>query len=240
MQNLLVRFFLTYQLCMMSLSLSAQEAPENHAPLVKIMQPVTGETLGQNTMVPYEIQVNDVEDGHSAYEEIQEQQVIFVVKYLEDSSEVYDYLAKIAQDLRPIFAMTKSTCLTCHAASSKLIGPSFDLVAKKYKGKDHAQTYLTEKVMQGSVGIWGEEIMPPHPDLKKEELTQIVDWILTQADNPTQFYVGLEGAVRTTEATNRSGKEVYVLTAGYEDDGLAPTSKQAKVGLQSRVCKVRP
>lgn len=239
MQIRFVHFLVTYLLSMINFMALIQAQVENNTPIVKIIKPKTSKPLKGNTLIPYSISVNDVEDGNSAYEEITDWEVILIAKYLKDSSLVNDYLARIKLDLVPLFAMSKSTCLTCHAASSKLIGPSFDLVAKRYRENDNAKTYLTEKVISGSTGIWGKVKMPPNPDLNKEEVALIVDWILKQADNPTPFYAGLEGTIRTQEAQTNSDIEVYVLTAAYMDHGLISAPKNQKLGLQTITLKVR-
>jgi len=239
MQDLLIRFLGVYLLSLASLITQAQGQLENHAPKVKITEPSTGASLDWNTLLPYAITVNDQEDGNSAYEEINGREVIFVVKYLENSALVDGYLARIGENFAPLMAMAKSTCLNCHAASSKLIGPSFDLLAKKYSARDNAKAYLTDKVMSGSTGIWGEEKMPPQPELNKEEVGLIVDWILRQKNDPTLFYVGLEGAIRTPENPGSASKAVGVLTAVYEDHGSANAPNERKLGRQTPILKGR-
>jgi len=239
MQNRLVQFLVIYLLSMICGMAPIQAQVENNTPIVKIIQPKTSKPLKWNTLIPYSITVNDVEDGNSAYEEITDWEVLLIAKYLKDSSLVKDYLARIKLDLVPLFAMSKSTCLTCHAASSKLIGPSFDLIAKRYRENDRAKTYLTEKIISGGTGIWGEVKMPPNPDLNKAEVALIVDWILKQADNPTPFYVGMEGAIRAQKAQTNSDIGVYVLTAAYKDHGLTSAPKNQKLGLQTITLKIR-
>lgn len=239
MQDLFVRFFVVYLLFLISWTTHAQVRTENNAPVVQIIKPKTSEPLNWNTLVPYSINVNDREDGNSAYEEIADREVILIVKYLKDSSLVKNYLNRLNLDLAPLLAMSKSTCLNCHAASDKLIGPSFDLIADKYGADDKAKAYLSEKVITGGFGTWGEVKMPPHPDLKQEKLSQIIDWILMQKDNPIQFYLGLEGAIRTQKIPAVSHREVYVLTAAYKDHGLKKSLKDQKLGLQSVTLKMK-
>lgn len=71
-----------------------------------------------------------------------------------------------------------STCLACHLATSKSIGPSYKDVAKKYKNDDGASETLAEKILKGGVGVWGQQPMPPHPQHNIEETQQMVDAIL--------------------------------------------------------------
>jgi cytochrome c len=79
-------------------------------------------------------------------------------------------------------AMTKAGCNACHALDKKLIGPSFQEIAKKYKGDAKAVTLLSEKVRKGGTGNWGQIPMPPNPPEKisDTDLKSVVEWILTK------------------------------------------------------------
>ena len=65
--------------------------------------------------------------------------------------------------------------------NSKVIGPAYRDVARKYKGDEQAETMLMQKVKNGGAGVWGKFPMPPHPDVAEEDLRTVVDWILTGA-----------------------------------------------------------
>lgn len=77
--------------------------------------------------------------------------------------------------------MTKSDCMTCHKLDMKLVGPSFQEIAAKYKGQAEATDKLVEKVIAGGTGNWGQIPMTPHPALAKEDVKKMVEWILSQA-----------------------------------------------------------
>ncbi len=222
-----------FLLYLISFTAHGQSVSENNAPIVEIIKPKANKKLKCNSLVPYSISVKDVEDGNSAYEEIANFEIILLSKYLEDSSLATEYLENINKDLEPLFAMSKSTCLSCHAATHKLIGPSFDMISKRYNDQENAKTYLVEKVIAGGSGIWGEVPMLPHPGLSKQEVGFLIDWILSQADNPTQFYIGGAGAFKTKEVQTISNKSVYILTAAYEDHGISDDSKSKKHGTHS-------
>ncbi|HSO06524.1 MAG TPA: c-type cytochrome [Pelomicrobium sp.] len=72
----------------------------------------------------------------------------------------------------------KSGCMACHAEDKKLVGPSMKEIAAKYKGQKDAVAKLTEKVKKGGAGVWGQVPMPPHPQLKEEDIKKIVEWYL--------------------------------------------------------------
>ncbi len=54
-----------------------------------------------------------------------------------------------------------SGCLNCHNVDTKLVGPALKEVAAKYAGQADAAAYLTDKIIKGSNGVWGQVPMPP-------------------------------------------------------------------------------
>ncbi len=74
---------------------------------------------------------------------------------------------------------TKSGCMACHAVDKKLVGPSYQDVAKKYKASDEAM--LVTKVKTGGKGNWGQIPMPPNAAVKDEDLKTLVKWVLAGA-----------------------------------------------------------
>ncbi len=74
--------------------------------------------------------------------------------------------------------IAESTCLACHLANDKSVGPAYIDVAKKYSGKKDAVDYMSKKILAGGKGVWGEQPMPPNPQLNIEQATQIAEAIL--------------------------------------------------------------
>jgi len=72
-----------------------------------------------------------------------------------------------------------SDCRTCHKDDSKLIGPAYQDVAKKYAGQPGAVDTLAKKVMAGGSGVWGQIPMAAHPQLSKEDAEAMVTYILS-------------------------------------------------------------
>ncbi len=70
-------------------------------------------------------------------------------------------------------------CLACHSVKTKVLGPSYQDVAKKYKNDKKAKTMLIQKIKNGGTGNWGNIPMPGHPKIKNEDLDKIVTWILS-------------------------------------------------------------
>ena len=75
--------------------------------------------------------------------------------------------------------MKGSDCMACHAEATKLVGPSYKDIGKKYHGDAGAVDKLVKKVKSGGSGAWGAIPMTPHPALKDEDVKVMVEWILS-------------------------------------------------------------
>jgi cytochrome c len=73
----------------------------------------------------------------------------------------------------------KNACMSCHGVDKKIVGPAFKEVAKKYAGDKTAHDKLAAKVKAGGKGVWGEVPMPPNPNLKPEDASKIIAWVLS-------------------------------------------------------------
>jgi cytochrome c len=77
--------------------------------------------------------------------------------------------------------LSESKCTTCHAVTKKKDGPSYQEVAKKYKGKPDAKAKLIKHVtVPSKVEIDGEK--EDHGTVKtrdKAKIENLVEWILS-------------------------------------------------------------
>ncbi len=73
----------------------------------------------------------------------------------------------------------KKNCMACHATDKKLVGPAYKEVAAKYAGQKDAVAKLTDKVMKGGTGVWGQVPMPANPQVTAAEAKTLVTWVLT-------------------------------------------------------------
>jgi len=216
------------------LGFSSLPIQENNTPVIKIIAPDANSTFRWNSLIPYEIYVSDQEDGNSEYEEINPHEVLLVVQYLKDSAQINSYLDSEAKtDYKPLVQMGRSTCFNCHMAKGTLIGPSFERIAAKYNRDTQAVEKLTKKIITGSTAVWGDEKMPPHPDLKVGQIREMVRWILQNNSDPNKdFLAGIAGSIKTKEQdASTSQKNVLIMTARYVDhgsDGLGQNQKQAQ------------
>jgi len=70
-------------------------------------------------------------------------------------------------------------CMACHSVDTKIVGPAYKDVAKKYAGDKTAETKLVQKVLKGGSGTWGAMAMPPNTQVSEAEAHTLVKWILS-------------------------------------------------------------
>lgn len=75
----------------------------------------------------------------------------------------------------------KHGCLGCHAAATKLVGPTYRDVGAKYAGDANAVAALAQSIRNGGSGKWGEIPMPPQKQVSEADAKKLVRWILDGA-----------------------------------------------------------
>ncbi len=73
----------------------------------------------------------------------------------------------------------KNGCMACHNLDTKLVGPSWKDVGRKYAGDAEAEAKLVTKVRKGGKGVWGEVPMPPNVTVKEADVRTLVKYVLT-------------------------------------------------------------
>ena len=85
----------------------------------------------------------------------------------------------------PAFANTdlakKNACMACNAVDKKLVGPSYQDVAKKYSGQKDAAANLAKSIKAGGSGKWGPVPMPAQAGLSDADALTLATWILAGA-----------------------------------------------------------
>ncbi len=109
-------------------------------------------------------------------------------------------------------------CKSCHKENEKSIGPSYMMVSQKY-GKDrNAMSYLTQKIIKGGGGVWGETAMAAHPSLSQSDAQQMVSWIMSlDRKEPLKKSMASTGTI--IPPTGQKPNTVMVLSASYTDKG---------------------
>ncbi len=78
----------------------------------------------------------------------------------------------------PELAKSKN-CVACHHVERKMIGPAYKAIAERYAKDESAIPKLSEKVIKGGAGSWGQTPMPPQPGVTPADAEALVKWILS-------------------------------------------------------------
>ena len=70
-------------------------------------------------------------------------------------------------------------CMSCHSVDTKILGPSFKDIAKKYAGDKTAEAKLATKIIKGGSGAWGAIPMPANSQVTEADSKTLVKWILS-------------------------------------------------------------
>src|SRR5206468_7777293 len=81
-----------------------------------------------------------------------------------------------------------------------------------------AITYLSQKIIRGGGGVWGETQMAAHPNLPQSDAQQIVQWVLSLA-NQGAIKKSLPPTGTITPPANTKPGATMVLSASYTDKG---------------------
>ena len=114
--------------------------------------------------------------------------------------------------------MLSLDCKSCHKEEEKSVGPSFIEVSKKYGKDPNALAYLSQKIIKGGSGVWGQVAMAAHPTLSQEDVHQIVGWVLSLS-NKAAIKKSLPQTGSVVPPANQKPSSVLVLSASYTDKG---------------------
>lgn len=77
-----------------------------------------------------------------------------------------------------------SDCMRCHGIDRKFVGPGFVQIADRYRDQSGAQAHIAQKIREGSVGVWGNVIMPRHLHVTQEHAEGMAAWIMALPAQP--------------------------------------------------------
>jgi cytochrome c551/c552 len=160
----------------------------------------------------------DVKDNDTA--KIDNANLFVSVEYVEGFDKAGSTMGhQQAQALVSGKSLTQSLdCKTCHKEADKSIGPAFNLVAEKYQNDKNARTYLSDKIMKGGKGVWGEASMAPHASIAQNDLQEIVTWILSLANKGT-LKKSLPASGNIMPPAGQKPNTALILSASYTDKG---------------------
>lgn len=162
-----------------------------------------------------------------------------------------DYQARSILEASPLGHQTEQTppgllyiqqgdCVACHNVDQASAGPSYRSVAERYVSEPGMVRYLMNKIIEGGSGVWGDQVMPAHPDLTNDVVREMVRYILSLA-TPGEA-LPLTGALSLDRHESVAGDPAgaYLLTASYVDRGgagVAPFEQRTQLVLRSPVVR---
>jgi cytochrome c len=185
----------------------------NEAPVVKIDWKGNKSFYFGPESVTYQVNASDLEDG-----EIETGRVNFSIDYLEGGYDLIQ-IGHQQEQLHPGESyITQAGCKACHAIEKESVGPNYTAVSQKYKDRSDANTYLADKIINGGGGVWGERVMPGHPQLRSSQVEKMVEFILGIANPQSgRSALPLQGNFKLDKTQNPEG--YYIIQAAYEDKG---------------------
>jgi cytochrome c len=75
--------------------------------------------------------------------------------------------------------VVKKNCLACHQLDKRKYGPNFKDVAAKYADQKNAVDVLAKKIRRGGTGVWGQDVMPPQPQVSAAEARTLATYVLS-------------------------------------------------------------
>ncbi|WP_221409652.1 ThuA domain-containing protein [Pseudochryseolinea flava] len=127
-------------------------------------------------------------------------------------------------------------CKACHKEAEKSIGPSYADVAARYQKDPDVFNKLSQKIIKGGSGVWGETNMPAHADLKETEAKQIVTWIMSLVKSESKKSLPASGVVNATVDKPILDQGILLLSASYTDIGgknITPLTASTEVTLRN-------
>ena len=189
--------------------------------------------------IAYDVKVSDKEDGSLVSKTINADEVRVSIDHLQGFdktviSQGHQQNMRVVNGLRLI---ELSDCKSCHNINDKSVGPTYLAIAQKYKGSRDPEGVLSERILKGSSGVWGENAMAAHPQLTQDEAKEMVRYILSLADEK-QKSKPLSDNNFVPNDENKAG--MYIFAAHYADRGannMGSQSGNQTVTLRSALFK---
>lgn len=204
----------------------------NTRPEVRFERPRNGGFLVPGEAIDWLVHISDAEDGESEDDPLGMAPHVAVEVSFHPGAPPASQEEAVAAQAPGLERMKRSDCFNCHAVEHRIIGPALEEIAERYRGDANALEESTERVFLGSSGVWGEVPMLSHPQHGREEIRQMVAWVLAlDGDEPAyEVQQGLRGLVQTK--TEGGG---CILEASYSDGGslvIGPLIGRARLRLR--------
>ncbi len=180
-----------------------------------------------NSHIAYTVAVTDHEDG-AIGDGIDASSVAVTLDYVAQGHDLtlqargHQEALEHATELVGKVLMERANCQACHLEKGSSVGPSFVAIAAKYPADATTKAYLSDKVINGGGGVWGEQAMAAHTHLAPGNVGLMINYILASADTTaTARSLPVEGEAATRGPAHSDEQGRYVLAAAYTDRGAS-------------------
>jgi len=194
----------------------------NTPPTLAFESPLDGSFYTPGKPVAYHLNLSDQEDGDSKKDAAPFAATIVT-------------LAPLAQEAPGLSAIRASDCFNCHHATQKLIGPSFNEIAIRYKDDPTAFDQSVSRVISGSSKVWGDIPMLPHPNLSRDEVGSMIRWISSlSAKSAPEISRGAAGSINLPLQDQTLELSANYTDAGGHNGKASPLSGGTSIRLHPR------
>lgn len=159
-----------------------------------------------NSKVKYDIKIRDKEDI-----KINDKNLLVNFYHLPEGEDIQGLVATGEKNIRGKVLMEQSDCNGCHALNKKSVGPTYLDISKRYSLANLEK--LTRKVIDGGGGVWTKDhVMSAHPQMLKEDVEEILNYILSIGKSNTK--IKPKGEVHLNHFFGN-----YLMIARYKDAG---------------------
>ncbi len=183
------------------------------------------------TVLEYNIQVGDKEDGSLADKKIAATEVAVNFDYVPEGFDLIEIASNHkGTDEWATFStgfnlISKSDCKSCHLTDKKSVGPSYLDIAAKYKNDAASQERISGKIITGGSGVWGDHAMSAHPGISPQDAATMIKYIMSLgAKKATTAIIPMKGTFITQVPAGDNGKGGYLLRVAYKDKGTQQLS----------------
>ncbi len=179
-----------------------------------------------NETIEYQVTLFDHEDGSLKNGDIDSHDIDFEILYLPEHTDLEKILNSANPSATPAelqgaeVMINEGDCRGCHLLTKESVGPTFTDIAVVYKDDENAISKLSDKIINGGSGTWGEVSMSAHPEISLTDAENMVRYILNLAkDGKTEQSQPLKGKYTFKLPDGDNGKGTYVFKAVYTDKG---------------------
>jgi cytochrome c len=170
--------------------------------------------------IEYVVEVTDAEDSP-----VNEENVTVTADFLRRGFDLTEIAqghqsAMSIEDMYPgKAAISQSDCVACHKPDGISVGPSYVRIAEKYARQRGTIDYLSEKIISGGGGVWGETAMAAHPALSERDAKNMAEYILSFGKKSGENALPMKGSYTVNVPSRGRRPRSLIFLASYEDQG---------------------